>query len=393
MKHLSITGLVLTLVCFAACSPIIPEPAANVNRAKAFNLTYTNEGRTVYLKWNLDVDSSMCGIQITCGEDEPIEIDHMVKQYTIKHVIPNKDILYTVKVRFRDSIVSEGTSVRVHIPYDIPLCVGYVMSANTIDELPDDDEKAAAWWFDREYVQKRKGRFISMRELASVDLDVVSCLWIHIDRQGMSPGWENLSGGFNDPDFIANLRAFVMEGGNLFLSVHATQLVDAIGRIPAEYRPNEVSTGQGGLGTDVWTVNAWLGAEEEVNYDHRVHAFYQDMTLGYYNKYTYTTYPMASAGVREDHNSLWNLSTMKFPSGSNKVRGWELATNSTALGTWGQNTELNYIGLVDFAASNPYRGRIVALGLGCYEWAMQDGNVYQYQIEKITENILEAIRQ
>lgn len=393
MNKLSIVSLLLTLVCITACSPIVPEPAANVNRAKAYNLTYTNEGRTVHLKWNLDVDTSMCGIQITCNGEDPTEIEEVVNQYTVKHVVPNKDVIYTVKVRYRDSIVSEGTSVRVHIKYDIPICVGYVMSTNTIEELPDDDERAAAQWFDREYIQKKKGRLIPMQELGNIDLDVIGCLWIHIDRQGMSPGWENLTGGFNDPSFISNLKAYVEEGGNLFLSVHATQLVNAIGRIPSDYRPNEVSTGQGGLGMDTWTINAWLGAGEEVNYDHRVHPFYRDMTLDYYNGYKYTSFPMASSGVREDHNSLWNLNNMKFPSGSNKVRGWEMATNSTALGTWGQNTELNYIGLVDFASNNPYKGRIVALGMGCYEWAMQDGNVYQYQIEKITENILETIRQ
>lgn len=393
MKNLFITCCLLTLFCVTSCTSIEPEVPANAHRAKAYNLTYTNEGRTVYLKWNLDIDTTMCGIQITCNGENPMEIDTVVTNYTIRHVVPNKDILYTVKVRYCDSLVSEGTSIPVHIRYDLPICVGYVMSANTIEELPDDDERAAAQWFDREYVQKGKGRWIPINELGSVDLDVVNCLWIHIDRQGMSPGWENLSGGFNNPAFIANLKAYVIEGGNLFLSVHATQLVDAIGRIPSDYRPNEVSTGQGGLGNDTWTINAWLGAGEDVNYDHRAHAFYQGMTLDYYNGYAYTSFPLASAGVREDHNSLWNLSSMKFPSGANKVRGWELATNSTALGTWGQNTELNYIGLVDFATSNPYKGRIIAMGMGCYEWAKQDGNLYQYQIEKLTENILETIRQ
>ena len=68
------------------------------------------------------------------------------------------------------------------------------MSAGSIAELPDDDERAAAEWFDRTYVQKGKGRFIPIGEVGNVNLDEVACLWIHIDRQGMATGWQKISG-------------------------------------------------------------------------------------------------------------------------------------------------------------------------------------------------------
>ena len=375
-----------------SCDNIEPEPAANANRKKVTNLRYTNEGRTVYLTWSIDADSTMCGVQIARNGENPIDIDGLITSYTVRHVTPNEDVYYTVKIRYNDSIVSEGVSVRVHINYDIIVQAGYVLSVGSIGELPDDDERAAAEWFDREYVQKGKGRFIPIGEVGNVNLDEVACLWIHIDRQGMATGWQNLTGGFSDPVFVDNLKHYVEEGGNLYLSVHATQLLTAIGRITEEQRPNYVSTGQGGYGADVWTMNAWLGAGSDPSYDRRGYAFFEGMTLDYYNQYKYTSYPMTGPGIREDHNCIWNLSEIKFTSGSDKIRGWELATKSTALATWGQNTELNYIGLVDFAISGNYRGRIIAMGLGCYEWAQQDGNIYQYQIEKITENIIESIR-
>ena len=392
MRNFYSLMIVALVACLAACNSVEPQPAANANRKKVYNLRYTNEGRTVFLTWNLDADTTMCGIQIARNGENPVNIDNLITSYTVRHVTPNEDVMYTVKIRYKDSIVSDGVSVRVHVQYDLPIYAGYVMSVGSIAELPDDDERAAAEWFDRAYVQRNRGRFIPIGELANVNLDEVACLWIHIDRQGMPEGWQNLTGGFSDPVFVSNLRGYVEDGGNLYLSVHATQLLTAIGRITEEQRPNEVSTGQGGYGPDVWTVNAYLGAGTDVSYDHRGFPFFDGMTLDYYNDYEYTTFPMISAGVREDHNCIWNLKDMKFSSGSDKVRGWELATHSTALATWGQNTELNHIGLVDFAITGNYRGRIIAMGLGCYEWDKQEGNVYQYQIERFTENIIESIR-
>ena len=392
MKNYVLLMIALVAGWLVSCNTIEPEMSASANKKKVYNLRYTNEGRTVHLTWNIDADSTMCGVQIARNGENPVDVDSLITSYTVKHVTPNQDVLYTVKIRYNDSIVSEGVSVRVHVNYDLPVYAGYVMSVGSIAELPDDDERAAAEWFDRTYVQQNRGRFIPIGEIGNVNLDEVACLWVHIDRQGMPIGWQNLTGGFSDPAFIANLKGYVAEGGNLYLSVHATQLLVAIGRITEAQRPNEVSTGQGGWGPDVWTMNAYLGAGSEPSYDRRGYSFFEGMKLDVYNNYEYTSFPMISAGVREDHNCIWNLSDIKFTSGSDKIRGWELATKSTALATWGQNTELNHIGLVDFAISGDYRGRIVAMGLGCYEWAQQDGNAFQYQIEKLTENIIEALR-
>ena len=392
MKNYALLLIVFVAGWFVSCNTIEPEMSASAGKKKVYNLRYTSEGRTVYLTWDLDIDSTMCGMQIARNGENPVDIDSLMTSYTVKHVTPNEDILYTVKIRYTDSIVSEGVSVLVHISYNLPLYAGYLLSAGSIAELPDDDERAAAEWFDRTYVQQNRGRFIPMGELGSVNLDEVVCLWIHIDRQGMPAGWQNLTGGFADPVFVANLKSYVEEGGNLYLSTHATQLLVAIGRITEAQAPNEISTGQGGWGADVWTMNAYLGVGSDPSYDRRGYSFFDGMTLDYFNEYEYTSFPMLGPGIREDHNCIWDLSEIKFTSGSDKVRGWELATKSTALATWGQNTELNHIGLVDFAISGTYRGRIVAMGLGCYEWAQQDGNIYQSQIERVTENIIESLR-
>ena len=390
----AIAVLLLTAAAvFTSCTPVEPELPANANLPKARNLSYTNEPgtRTVVLSWQLDADSTMAGIQITKNGLNPLEIDSVVNTYTVRHVVPNQDVLYTVKVRYKNGMVSEGTSVNVHIRFDQTIMAGYLMTAPSIGELADDDERAAAQWFEREYVAKGTGCFVLLHELATIDLDRVACLWINIDREGLNKGWQNLPENVRSEEFLNNLRAYSLEGGKLFFSVHATQLIAAMGRISEDYAPNQFASGQGGL-ADIWTMNAYLGYGGETSYDHRTHRFFQDMILDYYNKYEYTSFPMLSEGVHEDHNCMWDLSSMRFEAGANKVRGFEIATSATCLATWGQNTELNFVGLVEFNETEKYRGKMVAMGLGCYEFAMVTENRFQSQIERLTKNILEDLR-
>lgn len=384
---------IVALLAVVACTPVEPDAPANAGLQRARNLTYTNEPgtRTVVLHWQLDIDSTMCGIQITTNGENPLEVDSVVTSYAVRHVVPNTDVLYTVKVRYKNGMVSEGTSVCVRIVSDQPILAGYLLTAGSVGELADDDERAAAEWFRREYVDKGIGCFVHMEEMPSLDMDRVGCLWVNIDREGIIAGWRNLPENVRTPEFIDALRRYAEEGGKFFFSVHATQLVAAMGRIEEAYAPNEIASGQGGL-ADTWTMNACLGFGGETVYDRRGHRFFRDMMLDFFNDYEYTSFPMLSEGVHEDHNSLWNLSTMTFPSGANKLRGFEVATSSQVLATWGQFTDLTYAGLVEFYPTEHYRGTIVCMGLGCYEFHMATDNRYQSQIECLTRNILEDLR-
>ena len=385
MKHIhSLFFVLCSLFLLSACQNVELEEAANAGLPTAGDLQYKADGRTVTLTWTLSDTTGISGVQITKNGAEPVEIEGAQTSYVIRHCVPNKDVLYTVKIRFRNGLVSNGSSVRVYVRYDEPIYAGYLLTANSIDELPDDDETAAARWFDTRYVQQGKGIFVRPGE--ALDLDKMSCLWIHIDRVGLSRGWQHLP-ELNDAAFRQSLRTYVEEGGRLFLSCHATQLLAGIGRIEEKYTPNEFNSGDGGSSTEPWTLNAYIGE----TYDRRGHRFFEGMVLGTYNGYAYTSFPMASAGHHEDHNCMWNLSEMKFTSGSDKTRGFEQTTNCTVLGTWGQNTGFEYPGFCLFHVQDTFHGEIVAMGLGCYEWH-QDGNQYQSQIETLTANILDYLR-
>lgn len=368
-----------------ACNGVnIPE-AANSGLGKAENLRYTSEGRTVTLRWDVANPSSIDGVQITCNGQTPVQIDSLVTEYVVRHVVPNKDVYYTVKLHYTNGLVSEGVTIRVNLRYDAPIYYGFVLAADAPENLPDDDERAAAIWFREQYVNRGLGQFVNVGQIQSIDLDVISTLWVHVDRTGMRVGAQNLTGGFGTELFIQGLRHFVEEGGNVLLTNHATQFVSAIGRIDQEYAVNEFNSGDGGTGDDIWTMNAFIG----LTYDHRGDVYFRDMILDYYNGYEYTSFPMLGPGLREDHNSMWNLSTTKFVGAIDKTRGFEQATNCTVLATWGQNTEMAFVGMCDFEPVGAYHGRIVAIGLGCYEWAQNgEGNIFQSQIERLTSNCL-----
>lgn len=381
--------IVAALAVLTSCKGVnIPESASS-GLGKAQNLRYTAEGRTVTLKWEIANAEEVSAVQVTCNGESPVWVEGPATRYEAHHVVPNKNVYYTVKLLYKNGLVSEGVTVCVHIQYDKPIYYGYVLAADAPESLPDDDEIAAAQWFRANYVDKGIGRFIQVADVKNIDLDEVSTLWVHIDRTGIQLGWDRITGGFGTQDFVQGLRHFVEEGGNVFLSTHATQFVEAIGRIESTYTINQFSSGDGGTGNDIWTMNAYIG----LTYDHRGDVYFQDMELGDYNDYEYTSFPMLGPGLREDHNCMWNLSTTSFVGAVDKVRGFEDLTESTVLATWGQNTEFTYPGMVDFAPTGTYRGRIVAMGLGCYEWHQGSNNIYQSQIEKLTANVLNYLHE
>lgn len=380
--------LLLVTILFCCCNNVHYQDAANAGVPKAQNITWTHDGRTVTLSWQVADTTNMQGFQLTTNGKDPVEIDGVHTTYTIKHVLPNRDVLFTVKIRYRNGLISDGTTARVYIPYDQPMLAGFVLSAPSVAELPDDDEQAAAAWFENNYVKTGLGKFIPIAQMDQVNVDEVACIWIHIDRQGLTQGWQHLTGGFASVRFVDALRTYVEEGGRLFLSTHATQLIVAIGRVSDKYAPNQFASGQGGIGQDIWTINAYIG----LTYDHRADMLYKQMLLGKYSGYEYTSFPMLSEGLREDHNCIWNTSDMTFTTGSDKVRGFEMATNCTVLGTWGQSTEFTYPGFCRFDVSGQYRAPIITMGLGCYEWNKEGGNAFQQQIETLTRNIIEYLR-
>ncbi len=144
----------------------------------------------------------------------------------------------------------------------------------TVDGIDNYQEYAAAKFFTDTHSD---GTVIAPGEVSKIDASKLDCIWIHIDRLNIGLG--NLPAEFSDEATVAALKKFVEDGGNLFLTKQATQLVSKIGRTEAKFAPGIYADGDGAEGFDNWTVNAWIGywfldeasdhyAPEQV-YDHR----------------------------------------------------------------------------------------------------------------------------
>lgn len=235
----------------------------------------------------------------------------------------------------------------------------------------DDDEQAAYVWFNDEYnpghgLEKVVFTPNNINELSATDVKV---LWIPINRQGDNDNVVKPSAFY---DHVETLKKYVQDGGNLYLTNHATLLVSAIGRIADQYKPNTVTYGAPGENTDAWGVNPRFA-----DMDYRGHVLYGGFGAGSKGNLWNDNYFLNSGSSKEDHNCLWT--------GIISYTDFINATNSHILGKWSQNGDTNNFGVVEFMPNGDYKGTILCNGLAAYEWNCE-GNEYVDNIKKFTEN-------
>lgn len=379
MKKNIFALLSLLVLMLASCSDVnIPDA---VYSEAPSNLAWTNEGRQLTLTWTLPANAS--GAIIYKDNVELADFDSVVTSYTIKRASTNTDNLYTVKAKYSNGLVSEGTTTTVHINYDIIEKAGFLLLADDYTKLEDDDELAAAKWFNDNYVAKGKGAFVKPADLANISVDEFPCLWIIIDRVGMPVGWKNLPKDVVDN--VENLKNYVQGDGKLLLTNHATQLVEAIGRTSG-FAPGIYGNGAGGENPDVWGLQAVIGNVDGQIYDHTSSDLFTGMESGEFT-YGHNIFPLVGSGLKEDHNCMWDLNAYGLTGNPNTVTAFQDITNSTVLATWQHVVDYCCAAIVDFNPTETFTGRIVAIGPSAYEFHQPD-NPYQSNIEKLTANTL-----
>lgn len=258
------------------------------------------------------------------------------------------------------------------------VCSGQLAKAQTkvgifVEKITDldDDEQAAYDWFNNDYnpghgLEKKVFTSGNIDELNAKDVKV---LWIPINRQGDNEDVVKPSAIYN---YVEILKKYVKEGGNLYLTNHATLLVSAIGRIAEQYKPNTVTYGAADKNTDSWGVNPRFA-----DMDYRGHVLYSGFVAGSKNNLWDDNYFLNSGTPKEDHNCLWT--------GVSSYTDFIKATNSHILGKWSQNGDTNNFGVVEFMPKEDYKGTILCNGLAAYEWNCE-GNEFVDNIKKFTEN-------
>lgn len=263
--------------------------------------------------------------------------------------------------------------------------VGFFIGYEHVDEIVDDDERAAVQWFQEAYPS---GVIFTPSTIATLSKDEVKALWVMTDRVGIGSGWSNMPAPFISSVAIKAIADYVKVGGNLLLTNHATQLLVPMGRLSDIYAPTIFGAGEGGQNPDVWGVNAVIGTNMAISYDHRSHRIFGNLATSTTDAHEF--YPLIGNGWKEDHNSMWDFNAIagleEMPS---KLSDFEIKTNSIVLGTWQHVTDYACAGLIEFLPCGDFKGRVLANGIAAYEWNQNDhGNEYLPNIKTLTANCL-----
>ena len=369
----------------------IPEPENN-NLPGVQNLQYSVAGRDLTLSWKLPAEIpagvQMVGIEIVKNNQDVTTIDSICTSYLIKRASVNTELMYAVRITYSDGRVSPNAALVFKIDYEEKARPAMVLLAEDIDLLETDEERGAARWFKENYVDKGEGNFITPEDMANVNIAEVSMIWIHIDRIDIAEGEASLPEEITSNAVKTAMRNYIMNGGNMYLSKHATQLISTYGRVNAKYVPNIFNSADGAVGGDVWSMNANLlgGAQDE-----RGHAFFQGMKK---NDDANTTFPLIGAVYRYDHNCLWDLNALTYTkSGANNYEKFQKQTNSEILGTWGQVVDDAVAGLVIFKADEDnFLGTVVCNGLAAYNMGNEANTEYAENNQILTTNIIEYLK-
>ena len=384
-------GLVALLVSLAACSNVDLKPMNASEGVTNLVAEYTSGSRELTLKWTNPSMPGQIGVQIIKDDADITNIDGVVDSYYIKKAPTNVEVSYTVKARYSDGRVSQGQTVRVNIPYESKGNGSMIAMLVANDYETSADEKAAVAWFKANYVNSGKGVLLTAADIDELDTEAHAACWVACDRVGLDRGWDKLPGDLASTEVINALKAFVTDGGNLLLTNHATQLTVGVGRLPEALAPGIYGSGDGGPNSDIWGSQPIIGNAEGQIYDHSGHDIYRGMNFvsGLYERSIYT---FIGAGVKGDHNCMWDLNSYGLAPSPNVVKAWEDQTGSHVLGTWNHVVDYCCAGIVDFDPTTAINGRILAVGLAAYEWDLGgETNSCQDQLEKFTANCLSYI--
>ena len=284
--------------------------------------------------------------------------------------------------------------------------VGYLLTSNTINELPAErynnvdqqPERNAATWFQTEYVNKDKGTFISLSEMAKgIDVNNIAVLWVNVDRVGLKSLEE---AGFSN-QVITAIGNYIKQGGNVYLTKQANQIAYKIGRMG--YAPSW-SSGNYTDGTDVWSINATLGTSTSKSYDRSAHQVFTNLDVSY--TYAHTSYPMVGAVARTDNNNMWIDMFRKDPNtggqmaeGANthydnsnpaRLEDFESDWNCQVLAVWGQVTDYCAPGIIEFNPHGDFKGIVLTNGFAAYQWG--NSNNYLDNVKLLTKNALDYLQ-
>lgn len=269
-----------------------------------------------------------------------------------------------------DLVVSNGVSERVYniVAKLLPSNIAFLGDGATIDDIVDDDVKAAAIWTRDTYGDNFV--YISYASLSDETLNGVNVIFYLHDQVGSSSQPEAVL------DKLNVLSKFYVQGGKIIAGLLGTGLVEELGRDISGLK-TIVGTGAGGYNPDVWGVGF---TDSEVS---------NILTNGIARNEN-GAINVIDAGYKEDHNSMWNLDPIDSP----KYSTFAAMYNAEVLATWDWHlSSQGSGGIILWNPKGRFEGTIITIGIGGMEWYMNDDrqNIYAENVRGIYRNAIEYL--
>lgn len=302
--------------------------------------------------------------------------------------------------------------------------IGYLMTMVDKDAFPAEnfegvDEKPeynAAAWFETNYINTGKGRYVTIPEVAMGGweaLQSLKAIWVNVDRMDLA----DLEAAGIDADVVAGLKAYVENGGNLFVTKQANMIIYQMGRMG--YAPGWANGGYH-VGGDVWQINPHLclwppmgGAIDRSNHpiykgltkETRTFDFtYEGDTVA--TQVPFEVFPLVGAVSRTDNNNMWTDMFRKDPVTGGQMEALEGTThyqndnalrltdfeadwNCQVLSVWGHVLDACAPGLIVFNPEGEFKGQIISCGFAAYQWGTS--NNYISNVQQLTANALDIL--
>lgn len=276
--------------------------------------------------------------------------------------------------------------------------IGFLVPGNDLYNTREtDDDAKALEWFKTFYGAKAK--VVTPEELASLNPAEVPVLWVPINHDGVS-AYEKINEVYRNS--VDALKSYAQKGGNLYLTNYAALFVEKMGRT------NGNNLGEG-LYANQYEIKNWDFTENERKDNGIRYIITLDGNKGF-DKSGYFPYAgladntgilkTSQFGLKEHHGIMWKLEGKIDNSKPEKFKKFEEGTHSVIWGLPDIIGDYARASVIEFQPYNEYLGTIFANGDFSYEWdeAARDGdgkpqggtgkNIYQYNIERYTSNIL-----
>lgn len=267
-------------------------------------------------------------------------------------------------------VVNNGVSDRTYTINAtlLPSKIAFLGDGATIDDIADDDVKAAALWTQATYGSDFV--YISYEALSDDALNGVNVIVYVHDQVGSS----------NQPAALLEklnvLSKFYVQGGKIVAGLLGTGLVEELGRDTSGLR-NIIGTGAGGSNPDTWGIG--FTNSSVANIISNGLEFY-DTNKAF----------VINAGYKEDHNALWNFNSIEtapyatFNSlyNAEPIAAWDWAVEGQAFG-----------GIIVWNPFERFKGYMITIGIGGMEWSMNDGrdNPYLSNVHKVYKNSIDYL--